>query len=125
MDDHSRFLEEQLATLEVLVKEKGEVDVVVPAMDQEEHLRSIRSNPQPSQVISPPPATTSTNTGVPATPSSSTAAVGIAAPEAAPSKPPVVVPPPDQKASEPEVELTPSAPEVLPSAVAPADVSKP
>lgn len=32
LDDHSRFLEAQLAGLEALVKEKGESDVVVPAV---------------------------------------------------------------------------------------------
>ena len=32
LDDHSRFLESQLAALEVLVKQKGESDVVVPAV---------------------------------------------------------------------------------------------
>jgi hypothetical protein len=31
LDDHSRFLEAQLAGLEALVKEKGESDVTVPA----------------------------------------------------------------------------------------------
>lgn len=30
MDEHSRFLESQLAGLEALVKEKGELDVRVP-----------------------------------------------------------------------------------------------
>jgi hypothetical protein len=32
LDDHSRYLEAQLAGLEALVKEKGESDVVVPAV---------------------------------------------------------------------------------------------
>jgi len=30
LDDHSRYLESQLAGLEALVAEKGEVDIVVP-----------------------------------------------------------------------------------------------
>lgn len=30
LDDHSRFLESQLAQLEALVKEKGELDITVP-----------------------------------------------------------------------------------------------
>jgi hypothetical protein len=30
LDEHSRFLESQLAGLEALVKEKGETDMVVP-----------------------------------------------------------------------------------------------
>lgn len=30
MDEHSRFLESQLAGLEALVKEKGEINVKVP-----------------------------------------------------------------------------------------------
>ncbi len=126
MDDHSRFLEEQLATLEALVKEKGEIDVVVPAMDPEEHLRSIRSNPPPSQPTFPPPAITSTTTVVPPTTPSSTVAVGIATHGAAPSKSPDVVHPPAQTAFEPEVEeLTLNESEVLTSAVVPTEVLKP
>lgn len=32
LDEHSRFLESQLAGLEALVKEKGELDITVPPM---------------------------------------------------------------------------------------------
>ena len=35
LDEHSRFLESQLAGLEVLVREKGELDVVVPPAELE------------------------------------------------------------------------------------------
>jgi hypothetical protein len=41
LDSHSRFLESQLAGLEALVKEKGELDLVVPPMpgcDKEDKL---------------------------------------------------------------------------------------
>lgn len=34
LEDHSRFLESQLAGLEALVQEKGELDIVVPAMPE-------------------------------------------------------------------------------------------
>ena len=34
LDEHSRFLESQLAGLESLVQEKGESDVIVPAMPE-------------------------------------------------------------------------------------------
>jgi hypothetical protein len=33
LDDHSRMLEAQLAGLEALIKEKGEIDVTVPAAE--------------------------------------------------------------------------------------------
>ena len=33
LDDHSRMLEAQLAGLEALVKEKGELDIVVPSAE--------------------------------------------------------------------------------------------
>jgi hypothetical protein len=36
LDDHSRLLELQLSGLETLVKEKGEVNVVVPAQVENE-----------------------------------------------------------------------------------------
>jgi len=36
LEDHSRFLESQLAGLEALVQEKGELDIVVPAMPEGE-----------------------------------------------------------------------------------------
>jgi hypothetical protein len=45
-------LEEQLAGLEALVKQKGEIDIVVPRMEQDEHPRPIRSNPPTSQTSS-------------------------------------------------------------------------
>lgn len=35
LDDHSRFLESQLAGLEALVKEKGELDITVPPVAAE------------------------------------------------------------------------------------------
>ena len=34
LDEHSRFLESQLAGLESLVQERGELDVVVPPMPE-------------------------------------------------------------------------------------------
>lgn len=34
LDEHSRFLESQLAGLEALVQERGESDVIVPAMPE-------------------------------------------------------------------------------------------
>lgn len=34
LDEHSRFLESQLAGLESLVEERGESDAVVPAMPE-------------------------------------------------------------------------------------------
>lgn len=37
LDEHSRFLESQLAGLESLVQERGELDVVVPAMPETEN----------------------------------------------------------------------------------------
>ena len=60
LDDHSLFLEEQLAGLEALVKEKGEVDVVVPAIEQDDHMRPIRStlptvHAPPTTIKSSPP----------------------------------------------------------------------
>ena len=44
MDEHSRFLEAQLAGLEALVKEKGELDINVPAgkVEHEKLLQSAR-----------------------------------------------------------------------------------
>lgn len=53
LDDHSRFLEEQLAGLEALVKEKGEIDIVVPPIEQDENPRPIRANPAPPSISSP------------------------------------------------------------------------
>ena len=35
LDEHSRFLESQLAGLEALVRERGELDVVVPPAEPE------------------------------------------------------------------------------------------
>lgn len=35
LDDHSKFLESQLAGLEVLVQEKGELDIIVPSTENE------------------------------------------------------------------------------------------
>ena len=58
LDDHSRFLESQLAGLEALVKEKGEIDVVVPALDHDEGLAPLRGSPviaRPSPPPIPPP----------------------------------------------------------------------
>jgi hypothetical protein len=46
LDEHSRFLEEQLAGLEALVKEKGETDVVVPAVVVDVNHTSIRHQVQ-------------------------------------------------------------------------------
>jgi hypothetical protein len=47
LDDHSRFLEAQLAGLETLVEGKGEIDVVVPPMtENDEHAPSMmRASP--------------------------------------------------------------------------------
>ena len=125
LDDHSRFLEEQLATLEALVKEKGEIGVVVPAMDQEEHLRSMRSNPPPSHITSAPTAATSASIVVPPQPSKTVVAVASAS-SAIPSKVPAAVPPPPfESFTKPDVEEPTSATSgVLGSAVALAEVSK-
>ena len=57
LDDHSRFLEEQLAGLEALVKEKGEIDVVVPRIEQDDHPRPLRANPPASQTSASRPKT--------------------------------------------------------------------
>ena len=124
LDDHSRLLEEQLAGLEALVKEQGEIDAVVPAMDQEEHMRSIRSNPSPSQLTSPSPVAASTN-AVMQQPPAPTVNVDPTETDAVPSKDPAVVPSPVQTTvPKPEAsELTPNAPDILPSAVAPPEVS--
>ena len=71
LDDHSRFLEEQLAGLEALVKEKGEIDVVVPRIEQDDHPRPLRANPPASQTsvsrpkTSPPAAASSVDTTIP------------------------------------------------------------
>lgn len=44
LDEHSRFLEAQLAGLEALVVEKGETDVVVPALEDPEDLSKQNHN---------------------------------------------------------------------------------
>ena len=124
LDDHSRFLEEQLAILEALVIEKGEIDVVVPAMDEEEHLRSMRSNPPPSQSASAPRIASTTNAVVPPPPSI-TVGVDTPATDAVPTKVPAVAPLPFQTSSKHDVEeAKPSAPEVKLSATTPAETSK-
>ena len=45
LDEHSRYLEAQLAGLEALVEEKGEIDVVVPRLPE----RTQDTKPQSSQ----------------------------------------------------------------------------
>ena len=44
LDEHSRYLEAQLAGLEALVEENGEIDVVVPQLPE----RTQESNLKPS-----------------------------------------------------------------------------
>ena len=46
LDEHSRYLESQLAGLEALVAEKGEIDVVVPILPER----------APDNNTKPPPA---------------------------------------------------------------------
>lgn len=52
LDDHSRFLESQLAGLEALVKEKGETDVVVPPVSVEKH---DHASPPAAPIVRPTP----------------------------------------------------------------------
>lgn len=40
LDDHSRTLEAQLAGLEALIKEKGEIDIIVPAVESADDTRT-------------------------------------------------------------------------------------
>lgn len=71
LDEHSRYLESQLAGLEAIVQEKGESNVIVPPLpDRQENKAphpvsslaaapgsvSPRVSPQPSGPAAPPPA---------------------------------------------------------------------
>jgi hypothetical protein len=63
LDEHSRFLESQLAGLEALVREKGESDVVVPVLPERQEAKpppqtSPTPAPAPAPVSLPPPTTT-------------------------------------------------------------------
>ena len=105
LDDHSLFLEEQLAGLEALVKEKGEVDVVVPAIEQDDHMRPIRStlptvHAPPTTIKSSPPTAGTTAKAVlpssvlpPLTAGTTAKAVlpSSVPPPAVPPRPPTVV----------------------------------
>jgi len=53
LDDHSRFLEAQLAGLETLVKEKGKTDVSVPALEKDKPSKRAYISPSLS-CVSPP-----------------------------------------------------------------------
>lgn len=126
LDDHSRFLESQLAGLEALVKEKGEINVVVPAIAYDEQ-RAMRASPpvvpKPMRVL--PPAFPK----------------GMMKPALPPSLPPPVPPPPSSivpsgavvprpvaaKASVPtaSAQTKPSPPTVAAKVAAPATVSVP
>jgi hypothetical protein len=53
LDEHSRFLEEQLAGLEALVKEKGETDVIVPAVLVDVNQTPVRHQSHSSSVVQP------------------------------------------------------------------------
>ena len=47
LDDHSRLLELQLSGLEALVKEKGELDITVPAQaESEAELQDMSTSPR-------------------------------------------------------------------------------
>jgi len=54
LDEHSLFLEAQLAGLEALVVEKGETDVVVPALESEEEPSKQIHKPQENSGASVP-----------------------------------------------------------------------
>jgi hypothetical protein len=60
LDEHSRFLEAQLAGLEALVREKGETDVVVPQLPERAQIDTPLNKPfQPMSVMSSDAALTS------------------------------------------------------------------
>jgi hypothetical protein len=63
LDDHSRLLELQLSGLETSVKEKGEVNVVVPAQVENESDFDMPMSPPAIAAVPvrlPPPANTAT-----------------------------------------------------------------